>query len=187
MTASFHDWGIRVGGFFFVGVDFAVVFGVEGAVCSIDLFGRHGEDEAVLLAFESGSVIAAVRIDHALGERSGMYEFGQRGGEAIILLMEPAVGADVHAHVGEGGRFGVRASGVAGKFWLIGAGRSLSGLSRSHRRESRRDECESGDNCEYASERFSHSESSPEIGRQEFRLPGRLSEGVSAFFFMLLP
>ena len=59
---SFNYWGILVGGFFFVGVDFAVVFGVEGAVVGVEVLWGHGEDEAVFFAFEAGSVVATVGI-----------------------------------------------------------------------------------------------------------------------------
>jgi hypothetical protein len=38
----FYDWGLVVGGLFFVGVDFAVVFGIEGAVLGVKMLGRHG-------------------------------------------------------------------------------------------------------------------------------------------------
>src|SRR5580692_9657006 len=59
------DGRIGVGGFFFVGVDFAVVFGVERAMLGVEVAGRHHEDEAVLLALETGGVVAAMGVDHA--------------------------------------------------------------------------------------------------------------------------
>ena len=37
-----HYRGILVGEFFFVGVDFAVIFGVERAMLCVELPGRHG-------------------------------------------------------------------------------------------------------------------------------------------------
>src|SRR5271169_3863223 len=96
-----HNRRFGVGGFFFVGVDFAVVFGVEGAVLGVELFGGHGEDEAVFLALESGSVITAVGVDHAFGERAGVYEFSQRRGVVAVLLVELALGTEDDANVGE--------------------------------------------------------------------------------------
>jgi hypothetical protein len=41
------------------------------------VLGGHSEDEAVFLAFEADGVVAAVGVDHALGERSGVNEFGE--------------------------------------------------------------------------------------------------------------
>jgi hypothetical protein len=71
-----HDGGISVGGLFFVGVDLAVVFGIEGAMLGVEMVGGHSEDEAVFLALESDGVVAAMGIDHALGERAGVDELG---------------------------------------------------------------------------------------------------------------
>src|SRR5260370_32982431 len=53
-----HYGGAGVGGFFFVGVDFAVGFGVEGAVGSVEGLGRHGEGEAVFLVLEAYQWVA---------------------------------------------------------------------------------------------------------------------------------
>src|SRR5579863_7890904 len=94
MTELFHNWGIRVGGFVFFGVDFAVVFGVEGAVFGVEVLRGHGEDEAVFFAFEAGGVVAAVGIDHAVGEGAGVDEFGEGGGEVSVLLFEAVLGAE---------------------------------------------------------------------------------------------
>src|SRR5580658_2898856 len=101
-------------------MNFAVVFGVEGAVLGVDLFGRHGEDKAVFLALEVGGVVAAVGVDHALGERSGVDEFGERSGKVVVLLVELVLGADYDPHVGQSGRFGIGAGGVSVEFRLVG-------------------------------------------------------------------
>src|SRR2546427_3135442 len=62
------DRRLVVGWLLFVSVDFAIVFGVEGAMLGIELLGSHGEDVAAFLAFEAGGVVSALGIDHALGE-----------------------------------------------------------------------------------------------------------------------
>ena len=85
----------------------------------VKMIGRHGEDETVFRAFETDGVVAAVGIDHALGEGAGVDEFGQGSGEMAILFLELVLGAENDAHVGEGGRFGVGAGRVAGEFWLV--------------------------------------------------------------------
>src|ERR1039458_2503494 len=74
-----------------------------------------------------------------------MDELGEGGGEAAVLFLEPVLGAENHTHVGESGSFGVRAGGVAGKFWLIGGGGGLGGESRSRREQSRGGQCETDD------------------------------------------
>src|SRR5258706_10619237 len=145
MTTLFHYVRARIGRLFFVGVDFAIVFGVEGAVLGIELFGGHGENEAVFLAFKAGGVVAAVGIDHALGERAGVDEFGERSGEVAVLLVELALGAENDAHVGESGGFRVGAGGVAGEFRLVGGGRGLSGRGRNLRERREDDEYPGGD------------------------------------------
>src|SRR5258706_8972829 len=129
-TRSLYDRGIGVCGFFFVGVDFAIVFGVEGAVLGIELFGGHGENEAVFLAFKAGGVVAAVGIDHALGERAGADEFGERSGEVAVLLVELALGAENDAHVGESGGLRAGAGGVPWGVRLVRGGRGANGGSR---------------------------------------------------------
>src|SRR5579863_8837129 len=106
---SFHYGRVRVGGLFFVGVDFAVVFGVEGAMLGVELLGRHGEDVAVIFAFETGGVVSAIGIDHALGEGAGVDKIRERFGEVAVLLLKLVLGADDDAHVAEGCRFGIGA------------------------------------------------------------------------------
>ena len=86
-------------------MDLSVVLGVEGAVLRVELFGRHGESEAIFLALEADGVIAAIGIDHALGERAGVDEFRERRGEAVILFVELALSAQDRAHVAQGGGF----------------------------------------------------------------------------------
>src|SRR5258705_13388384 len=112
MTGLFDDWGFGVGGFFFVGVDFAVVFGVEGAVCGVELFWHHGESKAGFLSLEAYGVVAAVGMDHAFSEGAGVDEFSEGGGEVVVLFVELALGADHDAHVGKGSGLGIGAGGV---------------------------------------------------------------------------
>ncbi len=116
---SLHDRRIRTCGFVFFGVDFAVVFGVEGAMLGVEVLGRHGENETVFLAFEAGGVIPAVGIDHAFGEGAGVDQFVQRSREVVVLLLKAVLGTEYDAHVGESFRLGIRAGGVSGKFWFI--------------------------------------------------------------------
>ena len=40
-SASLHFWRIRVGGLFLISVDHAILFGIEGAMLGIELFGSH--------------------------------------------------------------------------------------------------------------------------------------------------
>jgi len=127
---SLHYRRVGVGGFVFVGVDFAVVFGVEGAMLSVLMLRRHAKDKAIFLAFEADGIVAAVRIDHAFGERAGVNQFGERSSVVVILLLEAVLGADHDAHVGERGSFGIGAGRVAGELRLIGA-RGLSGYKRT--------------------------------------------------------
>jgi hypothetical protein len=63
-----HHRRIGVGGFLFVAMDFAIIFGIEGAMLGIEVLRAQGEDEAVVPAYESGGVISALRVDHALRE-----------------------------------------------------------------------------------------------------------------------
>ena len=70
------------------------------------------------LPLKPSGIVAAVGVDHALGERSGVDEFGQRCGEVAVLLIEVVLGAENDAHVGERRGLGVRTSGVSGEFWL---------------------------------------------------------------------
>ena len=107
----------------------------------VEVLGSHGEDETVFLAFEAGGVISAVGVDHAFGEGAGVHQFGERGGEVVVLFLEAMLCAEDNAHVGEGGGFRVRAGRVAGKFWLIGCGRSLGGLARNRHRQGGRGDC----------------------------------------------
>src|SRR5260370_15186941 len=100
-----HHWRFAVGGLFFVGVDLSVVLGVEGAVLRVELFGRHGESEAIFLALEADGVIAAIGIDHTLGERAGVDQFRERRGEVAILLVELSLGTHDSTHVAHGGGF----------------------------------------------------------------------------------
>ena len=53
-----------------VAVNLAVIFGIEGAVLGVEVLRSHGQDEAIFLSLKARGVIAAVRVDHALGERS---------------------------------------------------------------------------------------------------------------------
>jgi hypothetical protein len=94
-----------VSGLFFVGVDLSVVLGVDGAVLGVELFGRHGESEAIFLALEADGVIAAIGIDHTLSEGAGVDEFRQGRGEVVILLVELALGPQDSTHVAQGGGF----------------------------------------------------------------------------------
>ena len=86
---------------------------------SVHIFRCHGQDVTILLAFETGGVIAAVGIHHALGERTGVHKFGQRRGIVAVLLVEQFLGANDNAHVGQCGGFGVGASGIASEFWCV--------------------------------------------------------------------
>ena len=63
-----HHRRIGVSGFFFVAMDFAIIFGIEGAMLRVEVLGGHDENEAVFLAFESGGVVSALRVDHAFRE-----------------------------------------------------------------------------------------------------------------------
>ena len=63
-----HHRRIGVSGFFFVAMDFAIIFGIERAMLGIEVLRAHGEDETVFHAFESGGVISALRVDHAFRE-----------------------------------------------------------------------------------------------------------------------
>jgi len=180
-----HDGRTGVGGFFFVGMDFAVIFGVEGAVFGVEMLGRHGEDEAVFLAAEAGAVVATVGIDHAFGEGSGVDELGERRGKVAVLLLEVVLGAEDDAHVAEGGRFGIGAGGISGELWLVGRDRSLGGESRRREHGGRR-EYEAGDDGKKTSEIIPHAESSPRAAQQELSRGFALQKGSSTFFFMLL-
>jgi hypothetical protein len=201
-----HDGGIGVGGFLFVGVDLAVVFGIEGAMLGVEVAGRHGEDETVFLAFETGGVVAAVGIDHAFGEGAGVDEFGEGCGEMAVLFIELALGAENDAHIAKGGGFRVRACGVAGKFWLVGGGGSLGGRScfrigsvlrvawkrrgsesRSRCEQSGGGQSQAGDDGKTRIETVSHAESSPRVARRKLARQSPLWRGFPTFFFMLLP
>jgi len=80
--------------FFFVGLDFAVIFGVEGAMLGVKLLGHHDENVADFFSPGINGVVAAIRIDHALGKGTGVDQVGERGGEVVVLLVELALGAD---------------------------------------------------------------------------------------------
>src|SRR5208282_3788059 len=160
---SFYDGRIFIGGFFFVAVDFAVVLCVERAVLGVEVLRRHGQDEAILLAFEAGGIVAAVGVDHALGEGAGVHQFGERSCEVSVLLFETVLGAQNYAHVGEGGGFGVGAGGVAGELWLIDGGGSLSwSWSRSEHNSRDGDSANRGYGNP-SSESCSHTKSSPQV------------------------
>ena len=105
-------------------MDFAVVFGVKGSVLGVHIFRSHGEDVAVFLSLEACAVVAAVGVDHALGEGAEVHEFRERGGEVPVLLVEQALGAEDHSHVAERGCIGVGAGRIAGELGLVG--RSLT-------------------------------------------------------------
>ncbi|SPE34304.1 hypothetical protein SBA2_890006 [Acidobacteriia bacterium SbA2] len=105
---------IFIGGLGLVGVDLAVVFGVKRTVLGVQILRGHGEDVAVLRAFEACRVVSAVGVDHTLGEGSGVHEFCERGGEMIVLLVELALGADDDEHVADREVFGVGARGNVG-------------------------------------------------------------------------
>ena len=155
----------------------------------VELFWRHGEDEAVVLAFESGGVVAAVGIDHALGEGAGVDEFGERRGVVVVLLVELALGAENDAHVGEGGEFGVRAGGVAGEFLLVGGGGSLC---RGRESCANRVEAMSARLAITAKRvNFLLMLNSPlgreSLARRELSRQSPLQNGYLPFFFMLLP
>src|ERR1700683_187344 len=166
-VGSFNDWGFCVGGVFFVGVNFAVVFGVEGAGLGVGLLRRYGPEEAVFLSFEAGGVIAAVQVDHAFGKRSGVNQFGERRGEVVVLLVELVLGADHDSHIGKGCGLGIRAGGVAAKFRLIGWGRGLrrrgrrSGGRRLLREEGGGCDGRAGDYGKKTGDILFHAESSP--------------------------
>ena len=176
---------ICVRGFVFLGVDFAIVFGVEGAVLRVLVLGRHRENEAVVLAFEVGGVIAAVGIDHAFGERSGVDEFRQSGGEVAVLFLKAMLGAQHDAHVSEGDSLGIGAGRITGELGLIrGSGSRGLGYPRSRGQSAERES--DGDDSEKRMGTFCHADMSPRATRNA--APGFESATIHCeTFFMLLP
>lgn len=63
-----HYRGVGVCGLAVVAANLSVLVGVEGPVLGVHVFRSHSQDVAVLLAFETRSVVSAVGIDHALRE-----------------------------------------------------------------------------------------------------------------------
>lgn len=114
-----HDWRVRVGGFGFVGVDLAIVFGVERAVLGIETLGSHGEDKVVFLALEACCVVPAIGIHHPLVEVSGVNQLGERCGVVAVVFVEQHLGAYYDPRVSKCGEFGVRAGGIAAVLGLV--------------------------------------------------------------------
>ena len=131
-------------------MNFAVIFCVKRTMLGVQILRRHGKGVAVFFAFEGCVVVSTVGVDHAFGEGSGVHQFGEGGGEVVVLLVELALGADDDAHVGERGGLGVGAGRIAVKLGRVnGSGLRCGADSRwrilREERAGEKQECEDGE------------------------------------------
>src|ERR1700758_669819 len=103
-------------------MDFAVVFYVKRSVLWVEILRRHGEREVVFFRLETHGVVAALRIDHALGEGSAVNQLVERGSVVTVLFVKHYLSAHDHAHVAEGGGFGIGTRRISVELGSVGGG-----------------------------------------------------------------
>jgi len=135
LRPSLHHRRFLIRRLLLVRMNLSVLIRKERAMLRVECIRDHGQNEAILLAFEANVIISTIGIDHALCKRPCVDEFGKSFRIMPILLIEVVLRTNYDPHIGESLGFRIRAGWISGKLRLV-SGCGLTAQCRGGRQES---------------------------------------------------